>query len=87
MLRRLPEAPVSNDGAVFRSTQYSLLEGQEYCFQRLHLEFCVELAGSKDFVSSRFQPAYQTAPETFFKASRGNMYIILNLFSILIFPF
>ena len=63
---------MSNNGAVFRSTQYALLEGQDYCFQRLHLEFCIELPGYKDFDTSRYQPAYQTATESFFQASRGD---------------
>lgn len=84
MLKRQNEPVVTNNGAVFRSTQYALLEGQDYCFQRLHLEFCIELPGSKDFEISKYQPSIQTAPESFFQSSRG---IILNQFNIPIFEF
>ena len=77
MLRRQVPPVVSNNGAVFRSTQYALLEGQDYCLQRFHLEFCIELPGFKDFEVTKYQPAYQTATESFFQAARSKLFFFV----------
>ena len=75
-LTRACDKPVVNDGSVFRQTKLALLEGQDYCFQRLHLEFAAELSGSLSTSALKFSPHLVTASDSFFKHARGKLLLL-----------
>ena len=66
------DQPVSRDGAVIRESTISHLESRDFFFQRLHLEFTCELAGSISSVLTKLSPSFSTGKDCFYRHSRGN---------------
>ena len=72
---RLHDVPITNDGAVVRSTVVAKLESQEFEFRKCHLEFACELSSNSESMASKYSPQYYTALECFFRHARGKCVI------------